>query len=311
MRLSREVKVAVLVIVGVFVFIVGYSYLKKNNLFSNSKRVFTFFENVEGLGTGAKVTIAGYAIGSVDDIVYDSDISAIRVRLSIDSDIKFSNQSIAILYETSIIGGRAIQILPEYDGIPIQSGDTLPSKIKPVLTTMLNDQLAPLRFKLESMVSNLDTLLVGINEIFDESGRGNLTQALNDFSSLVGDVNQISEKVVYSLDETQHKVTKTLDNVAIMSDNLRSFSDSITEIDMKKSVTEIDRLILSINGLVELVKSDQGTLGLVMQDTTLYHNLNQVTTDLSSLLTDLENNPKRYVHFSLFGRKDKPKKRDN
>lgn len=308
MRLSRELKVAILVLVGVFVFITGYSYLNNNNIFSNSKRVFTFFDNVEGLGAGAKVTIAGYPIGSVDDIVYDSDISAIRVRLNIDADIKFSNQSVAILYETSIIGGRAIQILPEYDGIPIQSGDTLSSEIKPVLTTMLNDQLAPLRIKLENMVSNLDTLLVGINEIFDESGRGNLTRALNDFSSLVGDVNQISEKVVYSLDETQHKVTKTLDNVAIMSDNLRSFSDSITNIDMKKSATEIDRLILNLNGLVELVKSDQGTLGLVIQDTTLYHNLNQVTSDLSSLLTDLENNPKRYVHFSLFGRKDKPNK---
>lgn len=310
MKLSREVKVAVLVIVGVFVFVVGYSYLKNNNLFSNSKRVFTFFENVEGLGTGAKVTIAGYTIGSVDDIVYDSDISAIRVRLNIDSDIKFSNQSMAVLYETSIVGGRAIQILPEYDGIPIQSGDTLVSEIKPVLTTMLNDQLAPLRLKLESMVSNLDTLLVGINEVFDESGRGNLSHALNDFSSLVNDVNQISEKVVYSLDETQQKVTKTLDNVTIISDNFRSISDSIAKIELNKSVAEVDRLLLNLNELVEVVKSDRGTLGLIMQDTTLYHNLNQVTTDLSSLLTDLEDNPKRYVHFSLFGRKDKPIKQD-
>ena len=310
MKITKELKVAIVAIAGIVIFILGYSFLKNNSILSGSKKIYSYFNDVEGLGVGADVNINGFSVGSVSDIDFSEDFSALKVEMNIRSDLKISKNSSAVLYETSLIGGRAIQILPIYDSEVIKSGDELPSVVKPVLTSMLNDQFAPLRTKLENLITSLDTLVIGFNQVFDDDGQIKLKGALEDFTLLVENINQLSSEIVKGVEKNRGSFDQTLSNVVSASENIKSLSDSLIRLDLNKTVVDFNHLIVQINSAMGLITSNQGTIGQLINDPTLYNNLTKTTADLNSLMLDLQSNPKRYVHFSLFGRKDKttPKK---
>ena len=279
-------------------------------MLSGSKKIYSYFENVEGLGIGAKVTVNGFAVGSVTEIDFSEDFSALEVEMNVRSDLTFSKNSTAILYETSLIGGRAIQIIPVYESEVIQHGDVLPSVIKPVLTALINDQFAPLQTKLENLISSLDTLVVGFNAVFDDTGQVKLRNALEDFTLLVDNVNQLSNEVVIGVRKNQDAVNQTLVNVARASENMKTLSDSLVEVDVNKTISKMNDLIGDMDTMVNLMQSKEGTLGQLLTNPSLYDNLNQTTQNLNTLMLDLQSNPKKYVHFSLFGRRDKTKSND-
>ncbi|MCY3998860.1 MAG: MlaD family protein [Flavobacteriaceae bacterium] len=307
MKFSKEVKVTIIFVAGVALFIIGYSFLRNNFILSGSKKIYSYFENVEGLGLGAKVTVNGFSVGSVTGIDFSEDFSALKVEMNVRSDLTFSKNSTAILYETSLIGGRAIQIIPVYEADVIQQGDVLPSVIKPVLTALINDQFAPLQTKLENLISNLDSLVIGFNAVFDNTGQVKLRNALEDFTLIVDNVNQLSSEIVVGIRNNQEAVNQTLTDVAMASKNMKSLSDSLIGIDLNYTVSKMNNLIGDIDSMVSLMQSNKGTIGQLVTDPNLYENLNQTTQTLNALMLDLQTNPKKYVHFSLFGRRNKTK----
>ena len=310
MKLSKEVKITFIFIAGVALFVIGYSFLRNNFILSSSKKIYSYFENVEGLGIGAKVTVNGFSVGSVTDIDFSEDYSALKVEMNIRSDLEFSKNSTAILYETSLIGGRAIQIIPLYDSEVIQHGDVLPSVIKPVLTALINDQFAPLQTKLENLITSLDSLVIGFNNVFDDTGQVKLRNALEDFTLLVDNVNQLSGEIITGVRKNQDAVNQTISNVAEASQNMKALSDSLIEININKTVSKMNDLIGDVDTMVSQMQSKEGTMGQLLTDPSLYDNLNQTTQTLNGLMLDLQSNPKRYVHFSLFGRRDKAKSKN-
>ena len=173
---SREIKTAVLVISGIFLFFFIFNYLKGENLLDPSVRITTIFENVEGLNTSSLVTLNGHKIGKVSSIEFTEDNSGrLAVSLFVNSSFKFSKNSRAELYENGLIGGKSIAILPAFHkATPAISGDTLISQTKPGLTELVNQRLTPLQEKIEKMMVSADVLINNLNDVFDVQSKENL-----------------------------------------------------------------------------------------------------------------------------------------
>ena len=164
----------------------GFTFLKATPIFNNSKTFYAVYSHVGGLQSGTQVSINGFNVGNVNKITFKNGSGNLLVAFSVDSDFEFSKNSIAELYDTGIIGGKGIQINPVFDGGPIaQSGDTLSSNIKPGLTDLLQQKLAPLQSKIEGAVSNADSLLLNFNEVLDEETKRNLRESIKGLNTTV------------------------------------------------------------------------------------------------------------------------------
>ena len=169
MKISREIKTAVLVISGIVLFVFLFNYLKGNNLLDSSRTFYVEYDNVEGMLTSNPVTISGLTVGKVQDISFKNDDSGhLTVKLLVDNDFVFSKNSKAELYEAGLLGGKAIAIIPAFDNADnAKNGDYLKGTIKAGLTELVNQRLTPLQEKIESVMISADSLLVNINSVFD------------------------------------------------------------------------------------------------------------------------------------------------
>jgi phospholipid/cholesterol/gamma-HCH transport system substrate-binding protein len=309
LKLSREIKTAFLVIVGVLLFIFGFSFLKGKSLFKKDKIIYTVYEEVEGLVEGAKVTINGLVIGKIMKIDFLPNTTRILITMSVRSELDFSPQSEAILYEAGLIGGKAIQIDPVFDSkIKVKSGDTLVSALKPGLTELINKQIEPLQLKIENMLTSADSLFIGVGNILNNDSQENLKSILKNLSLSTSKINDASISLVDILKKNQSNINITFENFAETSDNLKTITDSISQANLTVAINKFMNTIESLDGIVATIESGNGTMGKLVKDETLYQNLSQASKELEDLLSDLKSHPKRYVHFSLFGKKGKEEK---
>ena len=160
MKLSYEIKTAILVLSGIVLFIIGFSYLKSNDVFVSDRVFYAVYDDVEGVSKGTPVTISGFNVGSVQDIRFYKNTSKLLLKFRVENDFTFSKNSIAEIYETGLIGGKALSVIPKYGEQLAKNGDTLKSSIAPGLTELVNDKLSPLQEKIESMVVNADSVLL-------------------------------------------------------------------------------------------------------------------------------------------------------
>ena len=309
MKLSREIKTAFLVIGGVLLFVFGFSFLKGKSFFEKDKIIYTVYDEVEGLVEGAKVTINGLVIGKIMKIDFLPNTTRILITMSVRNELDFSPQSEAILYEAGLIGGKAIQIDPVFDSKSIvKSGDTLVSALKPGLTELINKQIEPLQLKIENMLTSADSLFIGVGNILNNDSQENLKSILKNLSLSTSKINDASISLVEILKKNQSNIDNTFENFAETSDNLKTITDSISQANLAVAINKFTNTIESLDGIVATIESGNGTMGKLVKDETLYQNLSQASKELEYLLSDLKSHPKRYVHFSLFGKKDKEEK---
>lgn len=309
MKLSREIKTTFLVIGGVLLFVFGFSFLKGKSFFEKDKIIYTVYDEVEGLLEGAKVTINGLVIGKIMKIDFLPNTTRILITMYVRNELDFSPQSEAILYEAGLIGGKAIQIDPVFDSKSIvKSGDTLVSALKPGLTELINKQIEPLQLKIENMLTSADSLFIGVGNILNNDSQENLKSILKNLSLSTSKINDASISLVEILKKNQSNIDNTFENFAETSDNLKTITDSISQANLAVAINKFTNTIESLDGIVATIESGNGTMGKLVKDETLYQNLSQASKELEDLLSDLKSHPKRYVHFSLFGKKDKEEK---
>ena len=307
MKINREIKTAILVLGGIALFIYGFSFLKGNSIFKNSKTIHAVYDEVEGLMTGAKVSINGLSVGKISRIDFLPNTTKILVTMEVRQKLNISSESAAMLYETGLIGGKAISLIPLFDPKNIlKEGDTLEAKVKPGLTELINRQIEPLQIKIESMLSSADSLFAGVSNVLDNDTQNNLKNTLENLSITIQNLNKASLVAVEILDRNQHQINATFSNFKETSDNLKIITDSISNAQISYTIKEFTKTIEGLNSIVSSIDSGKGTAGKLINDETLYQGLNDATTELQTLLSDLKNYPKRYVHFSLFGKKEKP-----
>ena len=309
LKLSKEIKAALFVLLGIFLFLIGFNFLNGTSLFKSENTLYAVYDQVEGLQSGTKVTVNGLTIGKVSSINFLPRTDKILVSFTVRNDLQFSKNSVAELYEAGLIGGKSIAIIPVYDQETfLASGDTLQSRIKPGLTDVVGSEIAPLQKKLDTVLSDADTLIGALNTILDDQAQSGLNEAFANLSTTVTNLNTISSDLSNILSSQGKNINTTLENLAETSDNLNQITDSLSRANLKGVITKFESTATNLNLVLSSINRGEGSLGKLIKGDALYNNLEASTKEVELLIKDLKEHPKRYVHFSLFGRKETPYK---
>jgi len=283
-------------------FIVGFSYLKSNNIFSSDRTFFAIYDDIEGVSVGTPVTVSGFNVGSIQDISFYQNTMDILVKFRVENKVKFSKNSVAQIYETGLIGGKALAILPN-NGPLAQSGDTLRSSIAPGLTELVNDKLSPLQEKIESTFVSADSLLKNINNVLDVNSQNQIKESFSQLSDLAVNLKESAENLNSIINSNEIKINDIVSNVDNFSSNFSSLSNSFSDVEV--IIGNLTKTSNNLNSIIDEISSGDGTFNQLIYDDSMIKSLNEASNNLNLLMEDLRLNPKRYVHFSLFGKKNK------
>ncbi|WP_162127741.1 MlaD family protein [Flavobacterium phycosphaerae] len=309
MKITREIKTAILVIASILLFIWGYSFLKGRDLFNDYKTFYVQYDNVEGLQNSAPITINGLVVGKVNKINFLNHSGKIQVELQIKSDFPFSKTSVAYIYEPGLIGGKQIMITPNFEDKSVaESGMTLKGGNIPGLTALVAQRLTPLQEKVEKMVVSADNLLKNVNSVLDAKTRDHLKSSITNLDATLAEFKVASENVNVMLAENKGKINNTMTNFDKASGNFAKISDSIAKVNIGATVKKLEKTLASVDKIMADVQAGKGTLGKLAKDDALYTNFTKTSKELELLLQDLRLNPTRYINVSLFGKKNKPYK---
>ncbi|APG59528.1 MlaD family protein [Christiangramia salexigens] len=308
MKYSREVKTALLAIVAIVILIFGYSFLKGENLLDDSRTFYAVYQDVEGLSPSSEVTINGLKVGQITSIDFLNSTGDLLVTFSVKKDFKFSKDSEAKIYGGNIIGGKSLAIIPKYDSkanIAV-SGDTLAGDKEEGIMELVNDRLTPLQKKLENTIVSADSMLTAITQILDDSTRNNIRGTFKNLDQTVNSFKITANELQGIVQGNSAKLDRTFTNLDEMSTNFNKFSDTLTQMDIKKITGDLEKVVADFEAVSNKLNSGNGTAAKLINDDAVYNNLDRATRQLEQLLQDIKLNPKRYVHFSVFGKNPGP-----
>lgn len=300
-KLSRELKTGLIALVAIAMLIWGFNYLKGQNILSKSTAVYyVMFDNVEGLDESSDVTVNGHTVGSVLDIEFDGKSEGgLRVSFNITEDFEFSRNSRIIMYSASMLGSKDLKIIPAYDGDIAPEGYLMQGEIEEDLVTALTNRIAPIEENLNETLANMNETFIRINDVLGEDTRQDLKSSM---TALRKTLTQLEDMTSETSD-----LAVVLENTASLTSELNEFSAGLNELNLDSLNIKLDQSLTEINTLVTQINSGEGTVGKLMYDQQLYDNLTDATKELELLLNEINENPKRFVHFSIFGKKDKSK----
>ena len=301
MKYAREIKVGVLAAVCLFLLFFGFNFLKGVNIFSPTNAFHGTYYNLHGLEEQAAVYIRGHKVGQVDAIHYDfARDSAFTIDISIRKDIALPQGTRMALIADGLLGGMAIELqMPSpitNDQSPIAHGAFLPTTYVPGLMESLQGELLA---HVDQAVQGVDSLIA---ELHGQVEGDHLKSALTNVDRVSGDLTVVASDLKKLMNNQVPRIVNNADTVVA---NLNTVIADIKEADLKSTVARVDKTVDNVNGLVSDVRSQEGTLGQLIYNKSLYNHIDATVVSADSLLTDLKAHPKRYVQFSLFGKKEK------
>ncbi len=304
MKLSLEVKTAILVILGIIFFIFGFSYLKGNNIFDSNNIYYTEFD-YNSLAVSAPVSIKGNTVGKVKDIKYDFETGKTRVSFSVDKQLQFSKNSTIRLFQTGLMGGNALAIIPAEDNQIAKDGDLIKSEVKKGLVNSLTSDFSQLSNNLDGTLQTVDSLMGNLNSLVEDNSENGLKNTLAELNATLKSYKGLAYSINSIVKKNDENVTAMVDNFNKTSVNLNQMSEKLNQVDISKTVAALEATLGSVNTMLAGVKNGEGSIGKLLNDDKLYTNLEGAALQMEQLLEDMKLNPKRYVHFSLFGKKPK------
>ena len=308
MKFTKEIKVGFLAVLGIMMSVFSYNYLKGINLFEKNRKFTVKYEKVDGLSVSNPVTMNGFKIGKVQKINFNSNNTReLLVDIVIDNDVVFAKTSLAELYETGLIGGKAIAIIPDYqnDSTVAVDGDVLKGVIKPGLTELVNQILPQVQLQIEAVMKNAEIVLQNINTLFDDETKKELKSSIEDFSNLTKSLSDTSNEISNLIANNSENLTNSLADFRSASNNIKSITDSLNSDDINSLTTNLNSLVNNLNSITTSLKNSDGTAGKLINDKSVYENLENATNQLNQLIEDIKLNPNRYINFSVFGKKNK------
>ncbi|OSY88333.1 ABC transporter substrate-binding protein [Tenacibaculum holothuriorum] len=313
--MSKELKTGIISVAIIALFIWGYNFLKGQDLFSPSSRsFFVKYKNINGLNEASIVTINGLKVGKVNSINFittPEERGNLLVKFSMDSDFKFSKNSLVKLHSPNPLGGTNLAIEPSYEGENAVSGDYLKGIEEAGLLASLGDKIDPLSIKLQSVLVGADSLLLGLNQVLNQKSRKSLNRSILGLEGTIGDVRKTLSSVNKLLADNKGNLDATLNNAKKITDNFSKVSEDLAKANLGETVKKLETTLTNVNTLISGVNSGKGTLGKLVVDDKMYTNLTNASKELEELLREMKLNPKRFVHFSLFGKKAKPYNEEN
>ena len=299
MKLTKEIKIALVAIVGILVMYFGINFLKGMNLFSTNNAYYMTFDDIQGLGASTPIYADGYKVGTVDGLEYDyKENGPIKVKVDINKDLRIPQGSKAEIVKDLMGNLQVNLLLANNPRERVEPGGIIPGAVNGGMM----DKAANLVPVVEKMLPKLDSILTSVNALLAdpalaaslhnvETITSNLTVSTRELNTLMAGLNKQVPGII-------GKANGVLDNTNRLTANLAS-------LDVQGTLNKVNQTLESAHQFTEKLNSNQGSLGLLMNDTKLYDNLTSTMSHADSLVIDLKAHPKRYVHFSVFGRKDK------
>ena len=304
MRLSKEIKAAFFVLSTILLFIFGFNFLKGSSLLDKQKTIYAVYDEVDGLLVGANVMINGLSIGNVTELDFLPNSTKILVTLKVKDKLNFSSKSTASIYETGVLGGLAISIDPIFERESIvKTGDTLNSSVRPGLTELINRQIEPLSRQLQSTITSVDSIFTGASNVLNRQTQEEIKESINVLTSAIKAINNSSIIIEKTLTDKNTQINNTIDNFEKISSSLSEVSDELNSFGLSDLLNNLEVSVDGISSIVDKLESDNSTIGKLINEDEVYNNLNLSIESLNSLINDIKANPKKYVHFSVFGRK--------
>lgn len=313
MKVSKFTRLGILIVISVAILIWGLSYLKGNDIFKQNNYYNVIYERVDGLTESNKVILNGYQIGQVDEIGFAGNrTDKLLVSFSVDSKIRIPLNSVAQIVSSDLMGTRSISIILSESDEYYQPNDTIPGAVESDLKEQVSMQVLPIKNKAEQLLSTLDSAITVLTVIFNEDARENLSQSFANINRTIENIEQTTadlqslvstekesigtiisnfEAITTSFNEN----TEELENVIV---NLSQFSDTLAQISITPVLNNILVASNEIKGIIENLNSNDNTAGLLLNDDQLYYSINMLSSDLGSLIRDIQTNPQRYLQFS-------------
>jgi phospholipid/cholesterol/gamma-HCH transport system substrate-binding protein len=309
-KIANETKVGILAAFSIALLIIGYNFLKGNAIFSNETVLYAKYSRVDGLGVSKPVLINGFQIGRVDKLQLQPD-GSIVATLNIDGQYEIPSNSIARLESTDLLGSKAIIMVLGNANVFAKDGDTLNANVE----KNIMEAVQPVQKKAELIIDKMDSILTSVNTILNPDFQNNVNKSFNSIAATLGSLESTSKKIDGLVGTEGSRISAILANVESISNNLKNnnvkinsilnnletVSDQVAAANFKQTIDNANKAVADLQGVVAKVNNGDGTLGLLVNDRQMYDNLNNASKNLDSLVIDLKENPKRYVHFSVFG----------
>jgi phospholipid/cholesterol/gamma-HCH transport system substrate-binding protein len=315
-KISNEVKIGAVALLTILVFIWLFNFLKGKDYFKRTSTYYAVYDEIGGLGESSPVEVNGFQVGVVQSISFLSPESGrLLVKFSVNRNFKLPKNTVAEILPVSIIAGMKARFI--YGSGPgfYSDGDTIPGRLAESLVSSFEKELSPVKERVMKLLGTIDSVTVSINEIMDPAFRDNIKGTINHLNSASESLDIIigsKEKELKATLENLNRFTKMLSdntsNIGGTLTNLKNISDSLATADLYKTVSDLKANLEKTSLLLGNLNDGKGSAGQMLTNDSVYINLNKSLASLNELLTDMKANPKRYVHFSLFGRKNIPVK---
>ncbi len=304
MKISKEAKIAILAIISVTILYFGLNFLKGSELFSSYNRFYVVYEDVGGLTPSNKVLINGYPVGQVDNIrLMQERNNELLIRIRVDNTVVIGESASAILVTSDLLGGKAIELEVGDISRPLSDGDTLIAKKEQGIAELVQAKTLPIVDKLDSTLIRINFILG--NFVKDTSKVSNAMASLEQSTLTVEDIIQENRQdlgaMISNLKGLTDALADTKTGISPLMAKINNLADSLNNLELQKTMSQIDQTMQNLQMLTAKVNKGEGSVGKLLNDDSVYTNLNQTVAHLDSLLIDVKANPSRYINFSIIG----------
>lgn len=313
MKLSNETKVGAITSIAIAMLIIGYSFLRGNDIFSSDNMYYTEYDNVDGLTTSKPVLVNGYQIGRVSKMYLLSN-GKIRTEFKIKSDYEIPSNTIARIVSESILGSKVIVFDLGNSKTYANNGDPLQSDVQ----ANLMEKVEPLQNKVEHLVVKLDSVLSAVNTALDDEFQRDFKSSLRSISVSLSNMEKITIDVENLMGSERARLAKIMQNLesittnfknnqsqinAILA-NLDNLTEDLSKAEIRETIDNANKAMQDVQAITDKINRGDGSIGLLINDDKLYNNLNNASDNLNQLIYDVKNNPGKYLKISIFGKKD-------
>jgi len=322
-KLSKEFKIGIVVVCAIAAFIWGINFLKGSNIFSHKYYLYAMYPKIDNLIPANPLLLNGYKIGQINEIslVQQGKTTKVLVKFILTEDVQIPKGSIARAISSDLLGSKAVEVVFSNNLKFVENGDTLVAETEQGFKEALDKRIAPIQAKAENLIGSIDSVMTVVNLVLNTKTRENidksfesvkkaiisLEQTAYKLDDLVGSEKAKMSAILSNLNNITSTLAKNEQKITNILTNTSNLTDSLAKANLKDAVANADKSLKELNVLLSRINEGQGTLGKLAKNDSLYNNLNKSAEDLDKLLADLRLNPGRYVHISVFGRKEKTK----
>lgn len=314
MKISPEVKIGVYSIVVIVLFVIGLNYLKGKDVFRKHRSVYAVYSSVNGLLDASPVFVNGLTVGKVTEMRFiNPGAPKVLVKLTLYNSIAIPLDSKARI-NSDLLGTKSIQIVLGKSATAIGDGDTLQSENPMTLTEEVSQQVAPIKLKAENLLSSLDTMVTALHAVFNAETRRNLSESFSRIRTTLANLENTTynldtlvygqrnrlEHILLNVESITENFKQNDQNISNILQNFSNISDSLARLNLAGTLTHVNNALTQVETITQKINQGQGSLGMLINNPTLYNNLDKSAKELDLLITDIKLNPYRYLNVSVF-----------